>query len=182
MSMTPERAAYFMRRFKKEEKLLGPNEQAAIDFVISKLETMEPDWYLLEAARSSLREHMTIAKELQAKLDAATKQFEQCYPYEDESGIIKMSLGRYMNGMAHLRQSLVEPNTENKDMDKQLEIPVEVADSITLANLTNHYHMLKEQTDAHLDHGTWMHAEDLANNVRLIRALEHLIPYYGGEL
>ena len=36
--MTTERAAYFMRRFKHEEKLLGPNEQAAVDFVLDMLE------------------------------------------------------------------------------------------------------------------------------------------------
>lgn len=36
--MTASRAAYFMERFKKEEKLLGPNEQAAVDFVIEMLE------------------------------------------------------------------------------------------------------------------------------------------------
>lgn len=36
--MTGERAAYFMHRFKREEKLLGPNEQAAVDYVIAMLE------------------------------------------------------------------------------------------------------------------------------------------------
>lgn len=36
--MTAHRAVYFMERFKHEEKLLGPNEQAALDFVISMLE------------------------------------------------------------------------------------------------------------------------------------------------
>lgn len=36
--MTAERAAYFMRRFKHEEKLLGPNEQSAVDYVIAMLE------------------------------------------------------------------------------------------------------------------------------------------------
>ena len=35
--MTADRATYFMRRFKHEEKLLGPNEQAAIDYVIALL-------------------------------------------------------------------------------------------------------------------------------------------------
>lgn len=35
--MTAHRAIYFMERFKKEEKLLGPNEQAAVDFVIAML-------------------------------------------------------------------------------------------------------------------------------------------------
>lgn len=36
--MTAGRAMYFMERFKREEKMLGPNEQAALDFVISMLE------------------------------------------------------------------------------------------------------------------------------------------------
>jgi hypothetical protein len=36
--MTAHRAVYFMERFKREEKMLGPNEQAALDFVISILE------------------------------------------------------------------------------------------------------------------------------------------------
>lgn len=36
--MTAPRAVYFMERFKHDEKLLGPNEQAALDFVISILE------------------------------------------------------------------------------------------------------------------------------------------------
>jgi hypothetical protein len=35
--MCPEKAAYFMRRFRHEEKLLGPNEQAALDFVLAML-------------------------------------------------------------------------------------------------------------------------------------------------
>lgn len=37
--MTAHRAMYFMERFKREEKLLGPNEQAALDFVIAMLNT-----------------------------------------------------------------------------------------------------------------------------------------------
>lgn len=37
--MTAHRAAYFMERFKREEKLLGPNEQAAVDFVTAMLNT-----------------------------------------------------------------------------------------------------------------------------------------------
>ena len=36
--MTPSRAAYFMERFKREEKLFGPNEQAALTYVINMLE------------------------------------------------------------------------------------------------------------------------------------------------
>lgn len=39
--MTAQRAVYFMERFRHEEKLLGPNEQAALDFVIAMLEAAQ---------------------------------------------------------------------------------------------------------------------------------------------
>jgi len=39
--MTAHRALYFMERFKKEEKLLGPNEQAAVAYVIAMLEAQD---------------------------------------------------------------------------------------------------------------------------------------------
>lgn len=52
--MNADKAAYFMRRFKREEKLLGPNEQLAIDFVLSMLTATpepvgEPDAWLRQA-------------------------------------------------------------------------------------------------------------------------------------
>ncbi len=37
--MTAHRAAFFMERFKREEKLLGPNEKTAVDFVLAMLDT-----------------------------------------------------------------------------------------------------------------------------------------------
>lgn len=40
--MTPDRARYFMERFLHEEKMLGPNEQAALRYVIGILERGEP--------------------------------------------------------------------------------------------------------------------------------------------
>src|SRR6478735_871138 len=39
--MTPRRATYFMERFKRAEKMLGPNEQKALDYVIAMLATAE---------------------------------------------------------------------------------------------------------------------------------------------
>lgn len=36
-TMNAERATYYLRRFKSDEKMLGPNEQAALDFAISAL-------------------------------------------------------------------------------------------------------------------------------------------------
>lgn len=37
LPMTAERAIYFLERFKRDEKLLGPNEQLALDFAINAL-------------------------------------------------------------------------------------------------------------------------------------------------
>lgn len=37
--MTAERASYFLERFKREEKMLGPHEQWALDYALSSLRT-----------------------------------------------------------------------------------------------------------------------------------------------
>jgi hypothetical protein len=63
-----------------------------------------------------------------------------------------------------------------------LQIPFEVADGITLACLTDQYKYLKEETRAHLQDGKYLHPEDLVKNMKLITALELLIPYFGGEI
>jgi hypothetical protein len=63
--MTAHRAMYFMERFKREEKLLGPNEQAAVDFVIAMLNTTPQQ-------RKPLTEH---------ELEAAAKKLAECFDY-----------------------------------------------------------------------------------------------------
>ncbi|RIZ44654.1 hypothetical protein AXX04_13545 [Pseudomonas aeruginosa] len=55
--MSSERAAYFMRRFKSEEKLLGPNEQAAVDYVLSLIAQHERIVGALRAVIAQLRQH-----------------------------------------------------------------------------------------------------------------------------
>lgn len=40
-AMTSSRAVYFLERFKREEKMLGPHEQWALDFAIAVLATTE---------------------------------------------------------------------------------------------------------------------------------------------
>ncbi len=42
-TMTPERATYFLERFKREEKWLGPHEQWALDYTIAALASPTPD-------------------------------------------------------------------------------------------------------------------------------------------
>ncbi|HFJ9858189.1 TPA: hypothetical protein ACPIBI_004826 [Pseudomonas aeruginosa] len=64
--MSPERAAYFMRRFKSEEKLLGPNEQAAVDYVLSLLAQHDRIVGALRAKADQLREALEWRKENQA--------------------------------------------------------------------------------------------------------------------
>lgn len=54
--MSSERAAYFMRRFKSEEKLLGPNEQAAVDYVLSLIAQHERIVGALRAENAKLSE------------------------------------------------------------------------------------------------------------------------------
>jgi hypothetical protein len=67
-------------------------------------------------------------------------------------------------------------------LSQGITIPHEVADAITLANLTDHYQYLREENRAHLEDGKYLHAEDLGRNIQIIHALEVLIPYYGGQV
>ena len=68
-------------------------------------------------------------------------------------------------------------------MTKGLPIPFEVADRITLACLQDQLKYLKEEVRLHVEEGQYLHPEDYHNSmVKLIPALETLIPYYGGTL
>ncbi|MFU5001891.1 hypothetical protein [Pseudomonas paraeruginosa] len=62
--MSSERAAYFMRRFKAEEKMLGPNEQAAVDYVLSLI-----------------AQHERIVGELRADRDSWAKRWVEAVRY-----------------------------------------------------------------------------------------------------
>lgn len=64
-----------------------------------------------------------------------------------------------------------------------IEIPMEVADAITLATLQEQLSYLKEEVRLHVEEGAYMHPEDYHESMtKLIPALELLIPYYGGSL
>jgi len=67
-------------------------------------------------------------------LKQALEALEKHYPYEDESGIIKLSLGRYMNGLQYLRQAIAELESQEpvacdgdfpEGFDKSLGIPAQ---------------------------------------------------------
>lgn len=72
---------------------------------------------------------------------------------------------------------------------KQLSIPYEVADGITLATLVDYRKYLKGElkkwrknpkTDTNPT-GYWLHPEDVTNNIRVIDALDIVIKQYGGS-
>ena len=73
-------------------------------------------------------------------------------------------------------------------MNRELTIPYEVADGITLATLKENRDYLQRELDQwHANprsednpSGYWMHAEDVVNNMNYIRAMNLLIGYYGG--
>jgi hypothetical protein len=70
-----------------------------------------------------------------------------------------------------------------------LTIPTEVADGITRANLIDARNYLQSELDQWEANpkdetnpdGYWLHPEDLVINMKLIKAMDLIIGYYGGE-
>ena len=66
-------------------------------------------------------------------------------------------------------------------MSTGLEIDYETADRITLLDLQSQLKYLRKELEDYED-GKWLHPEDVTKNIKLIAALELLIPYYGGTV
>ena len=66
-------------------------------------------------------------------------------------------------------------------MGRGLEIDYDTADRITMLVLKDQLKYLRKELEDFKD-GKWLHPEDVANNIKLISALELLIPYYGGTV
>ena len=72
---------------------------------------------------------------------------------------------------------------------KNLEIPFEVADGITKANLIECRNYLQSELDQWETNpkdetnpdGYWLHPEDVVGNMQLVKAMTLIINYYGGE-
>jgi hypothetical protein len=66
-------------------------------------------------------------------------------------------------------------------MTKGLTIDFDNADRITLLCLKDQLNYLRVELKDFED-GKWLHPEDVVNNIKIIAALELLIPYYGGTI
>ena len=68
-----------------------------------------------------------------------------------------------------------------------LNIDFETADRIVQLSLTNHRDYLKSELDQlystmDSDNPYWMHPDDVDNNHKLIKQMNSVLDYYGGEL
>jgi hypothetical protein len=61
----------------------------------------------------------------------------------------------------------------------RLEIDSETADRITVSSLKEQRRYLEKELDK-FKKGEWLHPDDVANNTKLIRALDLVINHYGG--
>ena len=64
-------------------------------------------------------------------------------------------------------------------MSSELTLDYDIADKITLLSLQDQLKYLRKELEDYKE-GKWLHPEDVVNNVKIIAALELLIPYYGG--
>ena len=62
---------------------------------------------------------------------------------------------------------------------RKLEIDFETADRITLISLKDQRSYLKKEL-RQFKKGEYLHPEDVANNIKLIAALDLIIKHYGG--
>jgi hypothetical protein len=73
-------------------------------------------------------------------------------------------------------------------MMNELTIPFEVADGLTKTNLIESRRYLQSELDQweanpkddNNPTGYWLHPDDVVNNMKLIKAMDLVIKYYGG--
>jgi len=66
-------------------------------------------------------------------------------------------------------------------MSNGLTIDFDTADRITLLVLQDQLKYLQKDIEDFKE-GKWLHPEDVTNHIKIIAALELLIPYYGGTV
>lgn len=65
-------------------------------------------------------------------------------------------------------------------MQTGLALDYETADKITILNLIDARSCLQKELDDYED-GAWLHPEDVAYNLKMVKALSAVIKHYGAE-
>ena len=65
-------------------------------------------------------------------------------------------------------------------MKNDFVIPIEAADQITLVNLEQARKYMLDELKKHKKGDYWIHEDDIGNYEGYLKALDVLIPYYGG--
>ncbi len=63
---------------------------------------------------------------------------------------------------------------------RKLELDAETADRITILSIQDHRKYLKKELKDYRK-GEWLHSEDVANNIKLIDAMNLILKYYGAD-
>lgn len=66
-------------------------------------------------------------------------------------------------------------------MSNGIMLDFDTADRITLLVMHDQLKYLRKELEDFKE-GKWLHPEDVTNNIKIIAALELLIPYYGGTV
>jgi hypothetical protein len=66
-------------------------------------------------------------------------------------------------------------------MRNGITLDFDTADKITLLVMQDQLKGLRKELEDFKE-GKWLHPEDVTNNIKIIAALELLIPYYGGTV
>jgi hypothetical protein len=63
----------------------------------------------------------------------------------------------------------------------EIEVDYELADKITINVLTEYRNSLVESLDGHLNHGEWLHVDDVPHMKQMISAIDFVLKDFGVE-
>lgn len=134
--MNADRAAYFMRRFKHEEKLLGPNEQSACDFILSMLDAAsqrngsDEEPVNRNDPLSALAIRILVALEKVSQNDADHAFRLACEALEDEARRMNVELPWVVRAPCAAPPAILEQASYRVDDEAQLRSAVSVMDDV----------------------------------------------------
>ncbi|MEC6384341.1 hypothetical protein [Pseudomonas aeruginosa] len=149
--MSPERAAYFMRRFKSEEKLLGPNEQAAVDYVLSLLAQHDRIVGALRADNERLRQGMKGDYDIDAWLEWAKEKDRIVGALRRQVSVLALGAEQAMEQRATALSRVAELEKKLSESEKRgSELAASYCDGVVGDEYGHAYCRYKSERDAAL--------------------------------